>query len=84
MTPAGLAAIGSLRASRVVVPADMRAAFERDPIAWKYFRRFHSAYRRIRIAFVEGARHRPAEFRKRLRNLVRMSAKNQRFGMVRE
>ena len=84
MTPAGLAAIGSLKTQRLVIPADIRAAFERDPIAWKRFRRFPTAYRRIRIAFVEGARKRPAEFERRLRNLVRKSARNERFGMVRE
>ena len=84
MTPAGLAAIGSLTAPRLVIAADIRAAFEKDPMALKRFQRFPIAYRRIRIAFVEGARGRPAEFRKRLGNLVRKSAKNERFGMVRE
>ena len=84
MTPAGLAAIGSLAAPRLVIAPDIKAALEKDPAAWKHFRRFPVAYRRIRIAFVEGARGRPAEFRKRLRNLVRRSAKNERFGMVRE
>jgi hypothetical protein len=42
------------------------------------------AYRRIRVAFIEGARGRPDEFKRRLGNLVRKSAKNERFGMVRE
>ena len=84
MTPAGLAAIGSLTAQRLVVAPDIKAAFEKNAEAWKHFRRFPIAYRRIRIAFVEGARDRPAEFKRRLRNLVRMSAKNERFGMVRE
>lgn len=84
MTPAGLHAIGTLRAPRLVISADVKAALERDPAAWQHFRRFPVAYRRIRIAFVEGARGRPAEFRRRLGNLVRRSAKNQRFGMVRE
>ncbi len=81
MTPAGLATIGTLRAPR---PADIRAALERDADAWKHFQRFPAPYRRIRIAFVEGARRRPTEFQRRLRNLVRRSAKNERFGMVRE
>ena len=84
MTRAGLAAIGSLKTQRLVIPADIRSAFERDPLAWKRFRRFPAAYRRIRIAFVEGARKRPAEFERRLRNLVRRSARNERFGMIRE
>ena len=84
MTKAGLAAIGSLETKRLNIAPDIRAAFERDPIAWKRFRRFPAAYRRIRIAFVESARRRPAEFERRLRNLVRRSAKNERFGMIRE
>jgi uncharacterized protein YdeI (YjbR/CyaY-like superfamily) len=84
MTPAGLAAIGPLRAPRLVIPADIRAALMRDADAWKHFERFPASYRRIRIAFVEGARRRPDEFKRRLRNLVRKSAKNERFGMVRE
>jgi uncharacterized protein YdeI (YjbR/CyaY-like superfamily) len=84
MTLAGLAAIGSLTAPRLVLAPDIKAALEKDPAAWKHFRRFPVAYRRIRIAFVEGARDRPAEFRKRLQYLVRKSAKNERFGMVRE
>jgi hypothetical protein len=84
MTPAGLAVIGSLTAARLVIAPDIRAAFEEDSVAWRRFRRFPIAYRRIRVAFVEGARGRPAEFRRRLGNLVRKSAKNERFGMVRE
>jgi uncharacterized protein YdeI (YjbR/CyaY-like superfamily) len=84
MTPAGLAAIGSLTARRLVIAEDIKATLEKDPLAWKRFRRFPIAYRRIRIAFVEGARARPAEFRRRLDNLVRKSAKNEQFGMVRE
>jgi uncharacterized protein YdeI (YjbR/CyaY-like superfamily) len=84
MTPAGLAAIGSLRAPRLALSPDVRAALEGKPAAWKNFQRFPTAYRRIRIAFVEGARGRPAEFKRRLGNLVRRSARNERFGMVRE
>jgi hypothetical protein len=74
MTAAGLNAIGSPKTSRLVIAADMRAAFERDPIAWKRFQRFPASYRRIRVAFVEGARVRPDEFKRRLGSLVRKSA----------
>jgi uncharacterized protein YdeI (YjbR/CyaY-like superfamily) len=84
MTPAGLKALGSLTAPRLVIAPDIKAAFEKDAAAWKNFRRFPTAYRRIRIGFVEGARDRPAEFRKRLQYLVTKSAKNEQFGMVRE
>lgn len=84
MTPAGLAAIGSLTAPRLVISANVKSALEKDPAAWKNFRRFPIAYRRIRVAFVDGTRGRPAEFKRRPGNLVRKSAKNERFAMVRE
>ena len=84
MTQAGLDAIGSLSAGRVVVPPDIKAALQGQPLAWKHFQRFPAAYRRMRIAFVEGARRRPEEFKRRLGHLVRRSAKNERFGMIRE
>lgn len=84
MTKAGLEAIGSLRDSRLVIPPDIRAALEREPPAWKHFQRFPMSYRRMRVAFVEGARRRPEEFARRLAHLVRRSAKNERFGMVRD
>ena len=84
MTKAGLDAIGTLHAGRVVVPPDIKAALQRDPSAWKHFQRFPAAYRRLRIAFVEGARRRPDEFKRRLSHLVRRSAKNDQFGMIRE
>ena len=84
MTKAGVEAIGSLQAARLVVPPDIKAALQREPLAWKHFQRFPVAYRRIRVAFVEGARRRPAEFERRLAHLVRRSAKNERFGMIRE
>ena len=84
MTKAGLDAIGSLRASRVAVAPDIKAALQAEPPAWTHFQRFPAAYRRMRVAFVEGARRRPAEFDRRLAHLVRRSAKNERFGMIRE
>ena len=69
-----------LLATRVIVAADVREALEATPPAWGNFRRFSAAYRRIRLAFVEGARSRPAEFQKRLGHLVRRSARNEQFG----
>jgi uncharacterized protein YdeI (YjbR/CyaY-like superfamily) len=82
MTKAGLEAIGSLSAKRLVIPAEIKAALQRDPVAWTQFQRFPAAYRRMRVAYVDGARRRPDEFRRRLRNLVRRSAKNEQFGMI--
>jgi len=45
-----------------------------------YFQKFSDAYKRIRIAFIEGARKRPQEFEKRLRHFIQMTEKNKMFG----
>jgi uncharacterized protein YdeI (YjbR/CyaY-like superfamily) len=91
MTPAGLEALegtpglaGHLK-RRLPAPeiaADIVAALKRDPAAWKNFKRSPQAYRRIRLAFIEGARKRPPEFKRRLGHFVAMTAKGKRFGMV--
>jgi uncharacterized protein YdeI (YjbR/CyaY-like superfamily) len=66
--------------SRFRVPPDIRKAIQDDSDAWKHFRKFSPAYKRIRIAFIDGARDRPREFQKRLRYFIRMTAKNRKFG----
>ena len=67
---------------RFVLPEDILAALKSEPEAWKYFRRFPQYYQRIRVGWVDGVRNRPDVFRQRLRYLIKMSAKNKRFGMV--
>jgi uncharacterized protein YdeI (YjbR/CyaY-like superfamily) len=89
MTRAGLTAVGMLETPKraptprvSVLAPDIRAALQADPVVWRNFRRFPASYCRIRIGWIEGARRRPEEFRKRLRYLVEMTRKNKRFGMV--
>ena len=48
--------------------------------AWKNYQRFSEAYKRIRIGYIEGARDRPEEFKKRLRNFITKTEKNKPFG----
>lgn len=64
------------------IPADILAAIRKDQSAWKYFQRFPETYKRIRIAFIEGARKRPEEFKRRLNSFLKRTAKNQKFGMI--
>jgi uncharacterized protein YdeI (YjbR/CyaY-like superfamily) len=75
-----LAALSQPAPKRFRAPADIVAAIRADPAAWKNYRKFSPSYKRIRIAFIAGARNRPAEFRKRLRYFLRMTAKNKQFG----
>ncbi len=62
------------------IPADILQAIRANPRAWKHFRGFSPAYVRIRIAYIDGARRRPAEFRKRLAHFVRETEANRLFG----
>ena len=48
-----------------VFPEDIPDELRRDPDGWKNCRRFTDPYRRIRVAYIEAAGKRPAEFRKR-------------------
>ena len=75
-----IASVGKIGAGRFRIPPDIREAVRKDKDAWKNYRRFSPSYVRIRVAFIEGARNRPAEFRKRLAHFVKMSAKNKTFG----
>ncbi len=85
MTRAGLRAIGDQLKTpcTVVVAPDVLAALRAERGARAHFRRLPASYRRIRLGFIEGARKRPAEFQRRLRHFVAMTAKNRQFGMVR-
>lgn len=63
-----------------VIPPDILKAIQADREAWKNFQSFSDAYVRIRIAFIDAARKRPAEFIKRLRYFIEMTSKNKQIG----
>ena len=83
MTAAGRRAIRGQLARRATVRPDILAAIKADAAVWKNFQRFPVSYKRIRVGWVEGARRRPAEFKKRLSYLLKMTAQNKQYGMVR-
>lgn len=51
-------------------PEDILAALRADAQAWENYSRFPAPYRRIRVAYIDAARARPAEFEKRLRHFL--------------
>ena len=63
-----------------VVPPDIMKKIQENKQAWNNFQRYSLEYKRIRIAFIEGARNRPEEFKKRLNYFVKMTEKNSQFG----
>lgn len=51
-------------------PEDIIAKIREDETAWKYYSGLSESYRRIRVAYVDAARHRPEEFKKRLESFI--------------
>jgi uncharacterized protein YdeI (YjbR/CyaY-like superfamily) len=62
-------------------PKDILTELKKNKTAWKHFQKFPEPYKRIRIAFIDGSRHRPDEFKKRLRYFIKMSQVNKTFGL---
>ena len=57
-------------------PEDILAALRRDAAVWENYERFSPAYKRIRVAYVDAARGRPEEFRKRLESFIDKTRQN--------
>ena len=53
-----------------VFPDDITDAIRRDPDAWRHYQGFTEPYKRIRVAYIDAARKRPSEFKKRLDNFI--------------
>jgi len=75
-----LALLGSFSARNYAFPAGILDALKADPRVWKNFKAFSDSYKRIRVAYVEDAKARPEEFRRRLRNLIKKTGENKKFG----
>jgi uncharacterized protein YdeI (YjbR/CyaY-like superfamily) len=67
---------------KFALPQDILETLKADPTAWKHFVKFPMSYKRIRIGWIDTARHRPEIFNQRLKYFLKMTIKNKRFGMV--
>ena len=63
-------------AEKFVFPPDIIEAIKGDKVAWKNYTKFSDSYKRIRVAYIESARKRPEEFKKRLSNLIKKTKDN--------
>jgi uncharacterized protein YdeI (YjbR/CyaY-like superfamily) len=78
--PSILATIGNILAESFIMPKDILMMIKSNKVAWKNFQHFSPSYKRIRISFIDGARNRPDEFRKRLKYFIKMTERNKKFG----
>jgi uncharacterized protein YdeI (YjbR/CyaY-like superfamily) len=91
MTKVGLAALAHVfdpekdKPETFVIPQDILAALKKDKTTWENFQKFPESYKKIRISFIEHMRSRGEEtFQKTLQHFLKMTAKNKRFGFVKE
>jgi uncharacterized protein YdeI (YjbR/CyaY-like superfamily) len=82
MTQAGLSAADFDLNEAFSEPDDILAALKADPAAWPIHQTFPDGYKRIRIGFIDAARRHPEVLQQRLRYFLKMTAQNQRFGMI--
>jgi uncharacterized protein YdeI (YjbR/CyaY-like superfamily) len=74
------ATLGGILEEKFIFPSDILKTLRANKEAWKNYQKFSDSYKRIRIAFIDGARNRPEEFKKRLRHFIEMTEKNRMFG----
>jgi uncharacterized protein YdeI (YjbR/CyaY-like superfamily) len=91
MTKVGLNAIAHVfeaegqNTDNFVISSDILKQMKIDKEAWKNFQSLPERYKRMRIAYIENSRHHGKEmFQKSLRHFIEMTAKNKRFGFVKE
>jgi uncharacterized protein YdeI (YjbR/CyaY-like superfamily) len=75
-----LQSVESILDEEYVYPEDIVQALKSDEGTWDNFDKFSEPYKRIRVSYVNSARKRPEEFKKRLSNLVKKTSVNKQFG----
>ena len=60
-------------------PQDILDALRKDETVWMNYEAFPEGYKRIRIAYIDAARKRPAEFEKRLASFIAKTRENKRI-----
>ncbi len=71
-----LTTVQEIISKEYVFPLDILDEIKKDKIAWENYIKFSEPYKRIRIAYIEGARKRPEEFSKRLTNFIQKTRDN--------
>jgi len=90
MTPVGLAAVSHAFVHNPAhenskIPSHILATIKKNKEAWNHFKKFPESYKRIRIAYILSQKRHSAEvFKRSLNHFIKMTAKNKRFGFVRE
>lgn len=63
-------------ADKFEFPEDILTELKKDKTTWENYQKLSASYTRIRVAYIESARNRPAEFRKRLDHFMSKTREN--------
>ncbi len=74
--PAVKKQVADLLVEKFELPSDIIDHLRNDEQTWAHFQNFSDGYKRIRIAYIEAARKRSAEFQKRLQHFIRKTSEN--------
>jgi uncharacterized protein YdeI (YjbR/CyaY-like superfamily) len=74
--PSVAEAVKAVIRKEFVFPPDIIEAIKMDLTAWRNYQPFSDSYKRIRIAYIEGARDRPEEFKRRLSSFIKKTREN--------
>jgi uncharacterized protein YdeI (YjbR/CyaY-like superfamily) len=80
VTPSMKESVEKVLSARFAFPPNILKAIKQNAKAWENYRNFSPAYKRIRIAYIDGARNRPEEFNKRLNNFIKKTEQNKLIG----
>ncbi len=69
-----------IAAEEFIYPKDIIETLKEDKTVWENYKRFSETYKRIRIAYIDDARTRPNEFKKRLQNFINKTKQNKQIG----
>ena len=61
----------SLIRTPYIFPTDILDAIKADGVAWENYKKLSEPYKRIRVAYIDAARKRPNEFKKRLESFIK-------------
>ncbi|MFH1895754.1 MAG: YdeI/OmpD-associated family protein [archaeon] len=68
---------------KFVVAPDILREIKKNSRAWKNFQAFPLGYKRVRIGYIESQRnHNNVAFRKSLKNFIKKTEQNKKFGML--
>ena len=54
-----------------IFPSDILDTIKADTLAWENYKKLSEPYKRIRVAYIDAARKRPNEFKKRLESFIK-------------